>query len=517
MATTSVSGLIRHLRQVFLRQDGAGSTDSELMALYVNRREDAAFEALVHRHGPMVLGVCRRILRNEADAEDAFQATFLVLVRKAASLRSWDTVSNWLYGVAQKTALKAKAMNFKQRLKERETKRESNDDARAEAWQELQALLDAELSRLPDKYRIPIVLCHLEGKTIKEAAHHLGWPPGTMATRLARGRAQLAKRLTRQGLTLSGGVMAVVMSQAAVSAQGMTSACVPASLVVSTVRAATAVAGGHAAAMGLISTKVVALTERVIRAMLMTKLKTLAVLVLAAVVPAGGGALLSSAAWVPSLGQQVSSSASSSDDQKAREGKADEDEAKEAESKEAKAKAEVKRAEALEAKAKAVAKEAEAQEAKAKAEAKAAEAKAAKEAEAKAAKAEAEAKEAEAKKAKEAEDKEAASDKKAILGTWVAVSGEQNGQKIPKEKLEAIKLIFTEDKVAREGYEPKEGTYTIDQEKKPKEIDLFANANPWKGIYELNGKTLKLVCKRNDRPTEFDSNGGRFLLVLEKK
>jgi RNA polymerase sigma-70 factor (ECF subfamily) len=348
-----------------------------------------------------------------------------VFVRKAASLRSWDTVSNWLYGVAQKTALKAKAMNHKQRVKEREARRDSKDEARAEAWQELQALLDAELSRLPDKYRTPIVLCDLEGKTIKEAAQHLGWPPGTVATRLSRGRNQLAKRLTKQGLTLSGGVMAAAMSHAAASA------CVPASLVVSTVQAATAVAAGHAAAMGVISTKVVALTERVVRAMLMSKLKALAMMVLAGAVLGSGGGLLT----YHTLGAELRegpSPAVVADDEKAK-------------------------------------------------------------------------------------DKDAKSDKKAIQGTWVAVSGEQNGQKVPKEKLEAIKLIFTEDKVTREGYEPTEGTYTIDPEKKPKEIDLFANAKPWKGIYELNGTTLKLNCKRDDRPTDFDSNGGRFLLILEKK
>src|SRR5262245_62118211 len=167
MATSSVNGLIRHLRQAVLRQDGAGLTDGELLELYVTRREEAAFEALLHRHGPMVLGVCRRVLRNEADAEDAFQATFLVFVRKAASIRSRNTVSSWLYSVAHNTALKAKGMNHKRRVKERESGIASKEESRAEVWQELQGLLDAELSRLPDKYRVPIVLCDLEGKTIK--------------------------------------------------------------------------------------------------------------------------------------------------------------------------------------------------------------------------------------------------------------------------------------------------------------------------------------------------------------
>src|SRR6516165_3480564 len=236
MATNAANRVIRHLRRAALAPDGAGLTDGELLELYATRREAAAFEALVRRHGPMVLRVCRRVLRNEADAEDAFQATFLVLVRKAASIRCPNTVSNWLYGVAYNTALKAKAMNHKRRAKERESATVPKAEARGEVWREVQALLDAELSGLPDKYRIPIVLCDLEGKTIKEAARHLGWPQGTVATRLARGRAQLAKRLT-----LPGSVTAAVVAHTT-AAQGTTSACVPASLVVSTVQAATAVA-----------------------------------------------------------------------------------------------------------------------------------------------------------------------------------------------------------------------------------------------------------------------------------
>jgi RNA polymerase sigma factor (sigma-70 family) len=431
MGTNGFIGMIRHLRRVALRRDGAGLTDGDLLELYVSRRDEAAFDALVHRHGAMVLGVCRRILRNEADAEDAFQATFLVFVRKAALIRSQNAVSNWLYGVAHNTAMKAKAMNRKRYVKERQAGTVPKHEARAEVWQELQAVFDAELSRLPDKYRIPIVLCDLEGKTIKEVARCLGWPQGTVATRLTRGRAQLAKRLTKRGLSLSGGVIAAVLSQAAASAQGTASACVPASLAVSTVEAATAVAAGHAAAAAVVSTKVAALTERVVKAMLMTKLKALAAMLLAGTVLGMGGGLFT----YHILGAELRGGQSptvAADDEKAK-------------------------------------------------------------------------------------DKKAKSDKEAIQGTWVAVSGEQNGEKVPKEKLEAIKLIFTEDKVTREGYEPAEGTYSIDPDKKPKEIDLFADAaKPWKGIYELKETTLKLICKREDRPTDFDSNGGRFLLVFEK-
>src|SRR5262249_34190816 len=157
--TKPLNRVLQHLREVALFRDGAGRTDGELLELYVSRRDEAAFEALVRRHGPMVLGVCRRILRHEADADDAFQATFLVLVRKAGSLRARGLVGNWLYGVAHNTALKAKAMNRTRRQKEREAGTVAKREAVEEVWVQVQALLDAELSRLPDRYRVPIVLC----------------------------------------------------------------------------------------------------------------------------------------------------------------------------------------------------------------------------------------------------------------------------------------------------------------------------------------------------------------------
>src|SRR5262245_49024576 len=163
MATNALNRVLQHLRGVGLRQGGAGLTDRELLEHYLHRRDEGAFEALVRRHGPMVLGVCRRVLRHEADAEDAFQATFLVLVRKAGSIRARGTVGHWLYGVAHNTALKAKAMNRKRRAKEREAGAAPKREAVEEAWGQVQALLDAELSRLPEVYRVPIVLCDLEG------------------------------------------------------------------------------------------------------------------------------------------------------------------------------------------------------------------------------------------------------------------------------------------------------------------------------------------------------------------
>src|SRR5919206_746462 len=120
MAAGQLSGVVRQLRRAALLQDGGGMTDGQLLDRFLRRRDEAAFEALVRRHGPMVLGVCRRVLRHEADAEDAFQATFLVLVRRAAAVNPRARVGNWLYGVAYRTALKAKALNHRRRVKERQ-------------------------------------------------------------------------------------------------------------------------------------------------------------------------------------------------------------------------------------------------------------------------------------------------------------------------------------------------------------------------------------------------------------
>jgi RNA polymerase sigma factor (sigma-70 family) len=223
----------------------------------------------------MVLGVCRRILKNTPDAEDAFQATFLVLVRKAHTIAKRETVGGFLYGVAYRTALKARAAGDHRRAKERRaaqmsrrTTVDENDRGQEQEW------LDQELSRLPDVYRVPIVLCDLEGKTRREAARQLGWKEGTLSGRLARARALLAKRLTRRGLVLSGGLSALALAGEVIAAD------VPPALVKSTVRAALSFAAGRMAAAGVVSAEVVALTEGVLKAMLLTKLKTTLVVAL---------------------------------------------------------------------------------------------------------------------------------------------------------------------------------------------------------------------------------------------
>jgi RNA polymerase sigma factor (sigma-70 family) len=291
MATNQMSGFIQHLRRVL--RDGAGLTDGQLLGDYLSRRDEAAIAALVRRHGPMVWGVCRRVLRNHHDAEDAFQTTFLVLVRKAASIASRELLANWLYGVAHQTALKARATAAKRKERERQAAEMPEPAAtQQDPWCDLQPLLDEELSRLPDKYRSVIVLCDLEGKTRKEAARQLGCPEGTVAGRLARARIMLAKRLTRRGVALSGGALAAVLSQQAASAG------VPTSVAVSTIKAATLLAAGKAAATGVISVKVVALTEGVMKAMLLTKLKTLMGCLLVAALVGFGAAVGAAVIWL---------------------------------------------------------------------------------------------------------------------------------------------------------------------------------------------------------------------------
>jgi RNA polymerase sigma factor (sigma-70 family) len=246
------------------RPDVVSLPDGELLTRYVANRDEKAFEVLVRRHGAMVFGVCRRILGNEADAEDAFQATFLVLIRKASSVRQRGTVGNWLYGVAFNTARKAKAMLRKRREKERQATA-SRPTVAEDAGLAVLTLVDGELSHLPERYRIPIVLCDLEGKTIQEAMRHLGWPQGTVASRLARGRALLATRLARQGVALTVGVLANTLAQtasAAVSPQVMTT---------TTQTAALFAAGKTEAACGA-SANAAFLTEGVLKAMLLAKL-----------------------------------------------------------------------------------------------------------------------------------------------------------------------------------------------------------------------------------------------------
>jgi RNA polymerase sigma factor (sigma-70 family) len=280
------SQVIEYARRAALQQPGGEPSDGHLLRRFASRREESAFESIVRRHGPMVLGVCRRVLGNHHDAEDAFQATFLVLSRKAGSIASGELLANWLYGVAHNTALKAKAAAARRRARERQVVQAPEPEvAGPDSGHELGPLLDQELSRLPEKYRLPILLCDLAGKTQKEAAGQLGWPQGTVAGRLARGRAMLAARLVRRGLSLPGAALAPLLSTPAAPA------CVPAPLLVSTAKAASLFAAGPAAA-GAISAEAAALAEGGIKAMSMTRLEIAAALLLVALAGVGAGGLL---------------------------------------------------------------------------------------------------------------------------------------------------------------------------------------------------------------------------------
>jgi RNA polymerase sigma factor (sigma-70 family) len=282
---TALSGLIRRLK-VDLAADGEAMTDGALLERFVSMRDEAAFAGLVRRHGPMVLGVCRRLLRDPHEVEDAFQATFLVAVRKAASVRPREMFGNWLYGVAYRTAREARA-----RLARRRTKEKQTDDmphppqADPEAdWDELRRLLDQELSRLPEKYRAPVILCELEGRSRRDVAKQLRLPEGTLSSRLATARKTLARRLSRHGPALSAATLAGFLADGA-------SAAVPPGLARSAVMGAALLGAGSAEVAAVAPPHVVALTEGVLKAMLLTKLKIASLFVLAvAFVAAGAGA-----------------------------------------------------------------------------------------------------------------------------------------------------------------------------------------------------------------------------------
>jgi RNA polymerase sigma factor (sigma-70 family) len=189
-------------------------TDRQLLERFATQRDEEAFAQLVQRHGPMVLGVCRRILRREQDAEDVFQATFLVLSRKAGSIRNGEALPNWLFGVSNRLAKRLKAAAARRQAHEVPLADwRTSDQSLAEDRADIGPVLHEEIDRLPDKYRIPFVLCYLNGKTNEEAAQQLRCPPGTVHSRLARARERLRKRLTRRGVALAGALFAATLSE----------------------------------------------------------------------------------------------------------------------------------------------------------------------------------------------------------------------------------------------------------------------------------------------------------------
>jgi RNA polymerase sigma factor (sigma-70 family) len=266
MAAGELRKGIERLRRALPPPDGGGLSDGQLLGRFVAGRDEAAFAALVRRHGPMVLGVCRRVLRDGHDAEDAFQATFLVLARKAAALGQREAVGSWLYTVAFRAALEARAANARRRARERQVGEMPQPEMAPPEPQDWRPLLDEELSALPEKYRAAVVLCDLEGRPRKEAARLLGLPEGTLSSRLAAARRLLAGRLARRGVALSGAALAGAIA-------GGASAQVPAALVWGTARAAALVAAGQLTA---VATPAAGLTREVLKAMFIAKLKVVA-------------------------------------------------------------------------------------------------------------------------------------------------------------------------------------------------------------------------------------------------
>ncbi len=279
MADRSFATLLRRLRQRI--DPGAGGlSDGQLVTRFATLRDEAAFEALLERHGPMVLNLCRSVLRDAHAAEDAFQATFLVLACKAGSIRKRPSVASWLHGVARRVALRARARAA--RRPEVQVLAEPASPPAGDAdLLELRWLLAEELQRLPEKYRAPLVLCYLEGKTNQAAARELGWPGGSMAKRLARGRELLRERLAAKGVGVTAGLLALC-------GEGSAPAAVPATLCEATLRAVALFAAGAAAP----AAAPVALARGVLRAMSAAKLKLFVPLLLAFALAAGAAGRL---------------------------------------------------------------------------------------------------------------------------------------------------------------------------------------------------------------------------------
>ena len=274
--------LFSQLEWLFRQGTSVGSSEGELLERFVTERDEAAFEALMARHGRMVLGVCRQLLSDPNDVDDAFQATFLVLVRKASSLRRSDLLGNWLYGVAYRVATRARGLSARRAARNGSGQGsidELADAASAREVSEHQATaieegpwLHQELSRLPEKYRLPIVLCYFEGLTHDEAASRLGCPLGTVKGRLSRARDLLRRRLTVRGVTLSASTLASHLALTEAKA-GM-----PDSLRIATLKAAWALAcrsGQTMTAVSGVSVPVVSLVEGVVQAMRLTQLRTI--------------------------------------------------------------------------------------------------------------------------------------------------------------------------------------------------------------------------------------------------
>jgi RNA polymerase sigma factor (sigma-70 family) len=283
MARASLAPVLHFLQTHLGRAEAGPGSDDRLLEQFAFQGDEAAFAALVNRHGAMVWGVCRRILRSEHDIEDAFQATFLVLVRKAATIRRRASVASWLHGVARHVALKAHAGALRDTHYELSERPGAQAEVATEAsFREVRAILDEELLQLPQRFRTPLLLCCLEGLTKAEAAKQLGWKEGTVASRLARARQRLQGRLLRRGVTLMAGPIGLLLAEEA-------SAAIPVALASNTVRLAVLFAAGESLT-GNGATTAAFLAKGILNTMALGKLKAgVALVVTACALFAGAG------------------------------------------------------------------------------------------------------------------------------------------------------------------------------------------------------------------------------------
>jgi RNA polymerase sigma factor (sigma-70 family) len=423
MATRHLSVVVEHLRRLRPKAETNPLSDNQLLQRFVREGDQAAFETLMGRYGPMVLGVCRRVLFRPQDVEDAFQATFLVLVRKAASIGRPASLRNWLYGVAYRTAARARVDAARRQAREAHAPAPAPSDPLSDITaRELVATLDEELARLPEHYQSPMLLCYLEGKTRDEAAAELGWSLATLGRRLERGRELLRNRLARKGLALPA-VLAPVLLHADVTA------AVPVALFVSTITAAAQVAAGRAAA-AVVSARVAALVRGVLNTMTLTKFKIALTILLGIGVLGAGAAGLARQQSRPSQSLFALQGAN--------------------------------------------------------------------------------------------KEKPPKSDQESLRGTWVAVSGEAGGKKLPAGAVKSYRIIFGNGKLTlQQAGEGKDGTFKLDPAAKPKTIDLTIDGGTGLGIYSLDGDSLKLCVTESgteNRPTEFTTKeGSRTILFVFKR
>lgn len=261
----ALSSTVQTLRRLAFRSAARERTDRQLLERFAQTGDEAAFAAVVDRHGAMVLSVCRRVLGNVQDAEDAFQAVFLVLARKAGSQTWQDSVGNWLHGVSLRVALKARTAGARRRRRESQAPQPIAGGAE-EQLADLRRVLDEELAKLPARYRAPLILCYLEGKTRDEAAEELGWSSGSVKGRLERGRELLKSRLEARKMTLPSVLAAGLLLD------GSASASVPSALAAATVQAGVQFSAGPVSA-SVIAPSIVHLAQGALNAMLIAKIK----------------------------------------------------------------------------------------------------------------------------------------------------------------------------------------------------------------------------------------------------